>query len=92
MGIDPDKFWNYTYKEVLLIGERYNFNQNLEWERTRYLASVMLQTVAGKKKVKPTMLFKLPQDEANKKPVKPSTRSQFDKMMSRINEIEKGQK
>lgn len=70
------------------MGERYRFNQNVEWERTRYLASVMLQTVAGKKKIKPTDLFKLPQDDAHKPPIILSTKTKYKEVLERIERAE----
>lgn len=71
-----------------MLGEQYRFNQNVEWERTRYLASVMLQTVAGKKKVKPTDLFTLPQDEAHKPKVVLSDKTKYNQVLERIERAE----
>lgn len=65
MGIDPDKFWSYTWKENQLLGEAHSIKQNLEWERTRYLAT-MIHNVNCQKKThmkKPEDLLRLPQDE-----------------------------
>lgn len=91
VGIDPDKFWFYTFKEVTLLGESWNINHNLEWERLRYLAATVYCASAEKKSqlVKPSDLFKLPQDQflRNKKPL--STRSQYEAMVERIERAEK---
>jgi len=91
VGIDPDKFWYYTWKEVSLLGESWNINHNLEWERLRFLAATIYSARAEKRSqlVKPTDLFKLPQDQVlrNKKPK--STRSQFEEMCARIDKLEK---
>jgi hypothetical protein len=90
VGIDPDKFWYYTWKEVSLLGESWNINHNLEWERTRFLAATIYSAKAEKRSqlVKPTDLFKLPQDRflRNQKPK--STRADFDEMVKRIDKLE----
>jgi hypothetical protein len=89
VGIDPDKFWHYTYKEVLLLGESYNFNQNLEWERTRYLCTQIFNSRAEKSSqlVKPTKFFPLPQDKALR-PKKPqSTYNQYLEFAEKIKSL-----
>jgi hypothetical protein len=91
VGIDPDKFWNYTYKEVLLLGEHFKFTQNLEWERVRYLSAQIFNARAEKNSqlVKPTKFFPLPQDKALR-PSKPnSTYHEYVKAVERINAITK---
>lgn len=90
MGIDPDKFWYYTWKEVTLLGESWNINHNLEWERLRYLSATIYCARAEKSSqlVKPSQLFKLPQDIYLKKQIKPSTREDFDKMLEKIKKAE----
>lgn len=90
MGIDPDKFWYYTWKEVLLLGESWHINHNLEWERLRYLAATVYCARAEKRSqlVKPSQLFKLPQDRYLKKEVKPSTRGDYERMLERIKRAE----
>ena len=87
MGLDPDKFWRYTWKEVILLGESWHINHNLEWERLRYLVT-NLYASQGAKRVKPTMFFKLPQDKFLKENVKPSTRSDFEAMKEKIKRAE----
>ena len=70
----------------MLIGESYNFNQNLEWERLRYLAATVYNARAEKPSqiVKPTKLFPLPQDKALK-PKKPqSNYNQYKEFTERV--------
>ena len=64
MGISPSEFWANTWKENQLLGESYNINQNLEWERLRYLATMVHNVNASKKAhmIKPEKLIPLPQD------------------------------
>ena len=71
VGIRPDEFYELTMKEVILAGESWKIKNNLEWERTRYLASITKNAgiiARGQKVVKadlsePTQLFSLPQDK-----------------------------
>lgn len=90
MGIDPDKFWFYTWKEVSLLGESWNINHNLEWERLRFLAATIYSARAEKKSqlVKPTDLFKLPQDSFLRKQKPKSTRSRYESMIEKIEKLE----
>ena len=37
IGVDPDKFWRYTLRELNLIAKAYQENQELEWLRARRL-------------------------------------------------------
>lgn len=64
MGIHPSEFWANTWKENQLLGESYNINQNLEWERLRYLAAMVHNVNVTKKQqmIKPEKLIPLPQD------------------------------
>jgi len=61
----PDIFWCCTWNEAQLLAEAYHVKQNLEWERVRYLATMMYNTKVDKKHkmIDPTKLFKLPQDK-----------------------------
>ena len=69
VGIMPDNFYRMTLKEVILKGESWRIQQNLDWERTRFLAAIFKNSgmVARGGKVTrldtPTDLFSLPQDE-----------------------------
>ena len=47
-----------------MLGEAYNIHQNLHWERTRYIATLIYNSNVGKKSqmVKPHEMFELPQD------------------------------
>jgi hypothetical protein len=69
IGISPDNFWRQTWRENGLIAEAYHNNVNLNWEQTRYIAT-MLHNVNCQKKsqmLKPEQLFSLPVDNARKK-------------------------
>lgn len=48
-----------------MLGESYNIKQNLEWERIRYLATMIHNVNCTKKQhmIKPQKLFPLPQDK-----------------------------
>lgn len=58
-------FWSSTWKENQRLGESYNIKQNLEWERVRYLATMIHNVNCSKKSqmLKPHKLFPLPQDK-----------------------------
>ena len=64
VGIEPDKFWNHTWKENHLLGESYLIHQNLDWERARFISSMIYNTNCTKKSqmIPPDKLFSLPQD------------------------------
>lgn len=87
MGISPDLFWSNTWKENQLLGESYNIKQNLDWERTRYLATMIHNVNCQKKSQmkKPEDFIKLPQDNMGKKQIKPkSNREQYEKFKKRL--------
>jgi len=64
VGISPTEFWANTWKENQLLGESHVIKQNLEWERMRYLATMIHNVNVGKKSqmIKPHKLFPLAQD------------------------------
>lgn len=64
VGINPNDFWFNTWKENQLLGESYLIKQNLEWERIRYLSTMIHNVNCTKKSqmIKPDKLFPLPQD------------------------------
>lgn len=64
MGISPSEFWANSWKENQLLGESHTIKQNLEWERLRYLATMVHNVNVGKKAhmIKPEKLIPLPQD------------------------------
>jgi 5,10-methenyltetrahydromethanopterin hydrogenase len=64
VGIHPSEFWAHTWKENQLLGESFTIKQNLEWERLRYLATMVHNVNVDKKSqmVKPEKLIPLPQD------------------------------
>tara|TARA_R100000951_G_scaffold43080_1_gene36243 strand:- start:10599 stop:10886 length:288 start_codon:yes stop_codon:yes gene_type:complete len=65
----PNDFWRQTWRENGLMAESYHNQINLNWEQTRFLAT-MLHNVNCQKKsqmLKPEQLFELPVDQARKK-------------------------
>jgi len=88
VGIDPDSFWKNTWKENHLLGEAYIINHNKEWERIRYLASMVYNVNATKKSqmISPEKLFELPQDiYAKMEKMKPkSTKDQYESFMEKV--------
>jgi hypothetical protein len=64
VGIHPSEFWAHTWKENQLLGESFTIKQNLEWERLRYLATMVHNVNVNKKQhmIKPEKLIPLPQD------------------------------
>lgn len=64
VGISPSEFWANTWKENQLLGESHTINHNLEWERVRYLATMIHNVNVSKRQhmIKPEKLIPLPQD------------------------------
>jgi hypothetical protein len=62
-----------------LLGESYNIKQNLEWERVRYLSTMVHNVNATKKQhmLKPEKLFPLPQDRLTRVIKPKSTKESF---------------
>ena len=69
IGIAPEKFWTYTFKENYLLAESFHIKNNLNWEQTRYISCMIYNMNISKKSQakKPIDLFKLPQDKKGKK-------------------------
>ena len=71
MGIDPDRFWTSTLRELNLMCAFYTNNQMREWERTRNLEfslyNVQYNQMNGKKMFKalkrPRDLYELTSDK-----------------------------
>ena len=80
-----------------MLGESWSINHNLEWERLRYLATSIFNARAEKSSqmIKPTMLFKLPQDsllaDMIKLPTKAETRSVIDRFNKALKKVREGQ-
>jgi hypothetical protein len=78
----PDVFWRQTWRENALMAEAYHNQINLNWEQTRYLATMVYNVNCQKKSqmVKPEDLFPLPSDKKrNPDKGKPkSTQEQFE--------------
>lgn len=85
-------FWKNTLNENIRLSESYQINQNFEWERLRYLATMMINLKATKQsqRIQPTKLFKLPQDNIKNLPkAKPLSKDELDKVINKWNQIEK---
>jgi len=65
----PNDFWRQTWRENALIAESYHNKISLQWEQTRYLATMIHNVNCQKKSqmLKPEELFKLPVDNKRKK-------------------------
>ena len=80
-----------------MLGESWSINHNLEWERLRYLATSIFNARAEKSSqmIKPTKLFKLPQDsllsDMIKLPTKAETRSVIDRFNKALKKVKDGQ-
>jgi hypothetical protein len=74
-----------------LLGEAWSINQNLEWERVRYLATSIFNSRAEKasQMIKPTKLFKLPQDRLVNDKIRFASKSEVDKFVSKLRKISK---
>lgn len=96
VGIDPDKFWRNTWRENQLLGESHTIKLNLQWEQTRYLATLIHNVNVGKKSqmIKPEKLLPLPQDVylRNLNSESKSTRKQFEDFMKRVKESENSER
>ena len=64
IGISPHSFWSNTWKENILLSEAHSIKGNLEWERIRFLATMVYNVNCSKKSqmLNPENLFHLPQD------------------------------
>ncbi len=89
IGITPNDFWTNTWKENQLLGESYQIKQNLEWERTRYIAMMLFNTNVDKRAnmITPDKLFPLPQDVYLERGKPKSTREQYEKFKEKIKKI-----
>ena len=67
-GILPDIFWCTTFNENIRLSEAFQIKQNLEWDRVRYLSTMLINVNVGKasKRIQPQKLFKLPHDKPSK--------------------------
>ena len=65
----PDDFWRQTWRENGLIAESYHNKINLNWEQTRYIATMIHNVNCQKKSqmLRVDQLFELPSDIARKK-------------------------
>ena len=66
------------------LSEAYQIKQNFEWERLRYLATMMINLKATKpsQRIQPKKLFKLPQDKKKIVKNKPLTKNELDNILA----------
>lgn len=78
-GIKPNEFWKNTWAENQRLGESHTIKINLQWEQTRYLATMIHNVNCQKKQhmIKAEKLFPLPQDKYLKSGEPKSTKEQF---------------
>lgn len=74
-----------------MLGESWSINQNLEWERVRYLATSIFNARAEKasQMIKPTKLFRLPQDKLISDRIRYASKSEVDKFLGKLRKISK---
>ena len=85
--LHPDDFWSRTPAEINYMAEYKANAQYYEWDRTRYLATMMLNTAMtkGKKTWKPKDLFELPTDK--REPVELPTKEEFKQSVLRYSKF-----
>ena len=93
-GINPDTFWKNTFNENIRLSESFQIKQNLEWERLRYLATMMINLKATKcsQRIQPTKLFKLPQDKKQNTTSKPLSKKDLDILLDKWDNIKNWKK
>lgn len=93
IGIYPDNFWRQTWRENGLMAESYHNKINLNWEQSRYLATMIYNVNCQKKSqmLKPEQLFELPVDSLRKKKRSEpkSTRAEMDNFMEKYKSMTK---
>ena len=84
--MNPNEFWYNTFKENILVSESFFIKNNLEWEHTRFVASMIHNVNCSKKSqmVKPEDLIKLPQDNIKKHQPK-TTQEEFESYAKLVN-------
>ena len=94
VGISPKDFWKYTFKECYLVAEHYHINNNLDWEKFRYVSCMIYNSNITKSNQakKPHQLFKLPQDNITKASGPKSTKEEYETFLKKIEEKEKKSK
>ena len=83
---NPNEFWSYTWKEVHLLGESYLIKQNLDWERTRFLSTMLFNVNCQKRSqmIVPDKLFSLPQDTYLERGKPKSTKAEYEAFLERL--------
>ena len=87
IGIDPNNFWSNTWKENILLSEAHSIQINLDWERTRFLATMIHNVNCSKKSqmLQPESLFKLPQDF--KTQTFKSSKEQYEQFLAKVESV-----
>ncbi len=87
-------FWKNTYAENIRLGESFQINQNLEWDRIRYLSTMLVNVNVNKasKRIQPQKLFKLPHDSINKVKGKKYQEKEMLDFKKMVEESQKNQK
>jgi hypothetical protein len=90
VGVHPKDFWQQTWKENHLMGESYLIKQNLEWERVRYLSTMIFNVNCQKRSqmIKPEKLFSLPQDVYLEIGKAKSTPEEYEAFKKRTNKVQ----
>lgn len=85
-GVTPNDFWLNTWKENHLQGESWQLRENLEWERIRYLSTMIYNVNCQKKSqmIRPDKLFPLPQDVYLERGKPQSTKEQMEAFEKRV--------
>lgn len=94
MGIPPNDFWKYTFKECYLVAEHFHIQNNLDWEKFRYVSCMIYNTNVNKSSQakKPHQLFKLPQDNIKRVIEPKSTEKEYKDFIKYVEEREKKSK
>jgi len=86
VGIRPVDFWANTWAENQLLGESHTINNYLDWERTRYLATMLFNVNCNKRSqmITPEKLFPLPQDVYLDKGKPKSTKEDYEAFLEKL--------
>ncbi len=86
----PNIFWENTWKENHLLGESYMIKNNMLWEQSRYIATMLYNVNCNKKAqmITPDKLFSLPQDVYLARGKAKSTKEQYLKFKKRLDKLE----
>lgn len=90
-GINPDLFWNSTWKENELMAENHLLQKYFSWELVRFNATMLYNTSGIKKgqMIKPHQMFKLPQDTFLDIGKPKSTPKEYEAFLQRVKNFNK---